>query len=101
MQNKNATNIFAGGSHSWVVLNHMNPTRDVPRDPSPVTHEAAPVISHFQVTSSKSPVRTSYNNFNRGTSNPDLIQSTEQRPVVPKKLADMSPFQNRSNNQIR
>jgi alpha-tubulin suppressor-like RCC1 family protein len=30
MQNKSITSIFAGGSHSWVVLNHMNPTREIP-----------------------------------------------------------------------
>jgi hypothetical protein len=94
MQNKSITSIFAGGSHSWVVLNHMNPTREIP---SPVVEHQVPVVSHFQETS-KSPARTSYNNFNfrASTSNPDL--STDSRPVVPRKLAEMSPFQNKTNN---
>ena len=54
-------------------------------------------MSHFQETS-KSPARTSYNNFNVRASTQNADLSTDSRPVVPKKLAEMSPFQNKTNN---
>ena len=85
MSNKNISKIFAGGSHSWLVLNHIQPVREPPREiPSTLTK---PIVSFSHTPDHNTPVR---NNRVGQTSMPDLGASYYQRPKT-------SPFQNKTN----
>lgn len=41
---KNVYNIYAGGNHSWVVIDDVMPVRDNYRPPSPVGHDSVSPI---------------------------------------------------------
>ena len=54
--NKNITKLFAGGCHSWVVLDSIVPTREDYRHPSPVGRSVE------EMSSANTPLKKRTNN---------------------------------------
>lgn len=89
MANKNISKIFAGGHHSWVVLDPIVPVKDKWTHPSP----SQPVNNVLDNSRNFTPNRnTDLGNSNNKTT-PFQNSNSESKPFGRNNQASLSPFQ--------